>query len=186
MYKTLLDIGFLLAAIAFISGLRRLSNPATARLGNMIAGVGMLIAIAIAIIYPLGADSANNYAWIAGGIALGSIIGYYAAKKVAMTAMPQMVSIFNGLGGACAVILAMLEMLRPSAADSKLGLAISVFTLLVGSVSFTGSMLAYLKLDGKVKDKHVILPGHTYINLILLIASIVLCVCMLSTQAKDY
>lgn len=175
MYKTLLDVGFLIAAIAFISGLRNLSAPSSARKGNLMAGGGMILAIIIAIIYPLGLDSPNNYAWIAGGIVLGSLIGWVAAKRVQMTAMPQLVSIFNGLGGACAVLLAVLEMLKASA-DNKVGIAISVFTLLVGAVSFTGSILAYLKLDGKVKDKHVILPGHTYINLVFLFASLIVAV----------
>lgn len=171
MYKTLLDIGFMMAAIAFIIGLRRLSAPATARIGNIVAGVGMLLAIAIAIVYPLGNDTSNNYIWIVVGIALGSVIGWIAAKKVQMTAMPEMVSIFNGLGGACAVILGLLEMIKTSA-DNKAAIGISIFTLLVGAVSFTGSILAYLKLAGKVQDKHVILPGHSYINIVFLIASI--------------
>ena len=175
MYKTILDIGFLIAAIAFISGLRRLSTPATARKGNIIAGLGMVLAILISLIYPLEEIESNNYIWIAGGIIIGSLIGWLAAKRVQMTAMPQLVSIFNGLGGACAVILAVLEMLKTST-DNRMGLAVSVFTLLVGAISFTGSILAYLKLDGKVKDKHVILPGHTYINIIFLIASILLAV----------
>ncbi|GLR18596.1 NAD(P)(+) transhydrogenase (Re/Si-specific) subunit beta [Portibacter lacus] len=175
MIKTILDIGFLIAAISFINGLRRLSTPATARKGNLIAGAGMILAIIIAIIYPLGDEGSGNYPWIIGGIAIGSLIGWVAAKKVQMTAMPQLVSIFNGLGGACAVLLAVLEMLK-SSADNKIGIAISVFTLLVGAISFTGSILAYLKLDGKVKDKHVILPGHTYVNIAFLIASIVIAV----------
>ena len=177
MYKTLLDVGFLIAAIAFISGLRNLSTPATARKGNLMAGGGMILAIIIAIIYPLGleAGSSNNYIWIGGGIIIGSAIGWLAAKRVQMTAMPQLVSIFNGLGGACAVLLAVLEMLK-SSADNKVGIAITVFTLIVGGVSFTGSILAYLKLDGKVKDKHVILPGHTYINLAFLAATAVVAV----------
>lgn len=176
MYKTILDVGFLLAAVAFIIGLRNLSTPTTARKGNIIAGVGMIAAIIIALIYPLeSATSTVNYLWIGGGIAIGSIIGITAAKRVQMTAMPQMVSIFNGLGGACAVILAVLEMIAADPSN-KIGIAVSVFTLLVGAVSFTGSILAYLKLDGKVKDKNVILPGHTYINLILLVVSLVLAV----------
>jgi NAD(P) transhydrogenase subunit beta len=175
MYKTLLDVGFLIAAIAFIIGLRRLSAPSTARKGNIIAGIGMGLAIVISLIYPLKEGSSNNYLWILGGGLLGSIIGWIAAKKVKMTAMPQMVSIFNGLGGACAVILAVLEMVA-SSSDNKTGIAVSVFTLLVGATSFTGSMLAYLKLDGKVKDRNVILPGHTYINIIILIAAIVVAI----------
>lgn len=175
MLKTILDIGFLLAAIAFIVGLRNLSGPATARKGNVIAGTGMILAIIIALVYPIGNNPSNNYLWIAIGIALGSFIGWTAARRVKMTAMPQMVSIFNGLGGACAVILAVLEMIQGSA-DNKIGIAVSVFTLLVGAVSFTGSILAYLKLDEKVKDRNVILPGHTYINLLLLAVTVIVAV----------
>lgn len=171
MIQTILDLGFLVSAILFIMGLRRLSSPSSARSGNILASLGMGLAIIISIVYPIE-DAQGNYIWIAGGIVIGGLIGWRTAKSVQMTAMPQLVSIFNGLGGACAVILAMLEMM--AGIDSQVGLSISIFTLFVGAVSFTGSILAYLKLDGKVRDKHVILPGHTYINIALLLACIIL------------
>ena len=101
-FKFIIDVALLLAAIAFIVGLRRLSSPDTARNGNLMAALGMAIAVVAMLIYPMG-DIPNNYAWIAGGLAVGALVGQRAALKVPLTAMPQLVSAFNGFGGACAV-----------------------------------------------------------------------------------
>ena len=103
-----INLGYLLGAVAFVIGLRFLSSPDTARKGNILASIGMGIAIIAALLAPLSSGS-NNYLWILGGVVVGSIIGWIAARRIQMTAMPQMVSMFNGLGGACAVVLAMVE-----------------------------------------------------------------------------
>jgi NAD(P) transhydrogenase subunit beta len=167
----IINICYLIGALAFVWGLRLLSSPDSARKGNFVAGAGMILAIAAAILQPIeGAN--NNYGWIIGGIIIGAIIGYVSARKVKMTAMPQMVSIFNGLGGACAVVLAYAELFPYYSGDKALdtaSLAIVVIALLIGGVSFTGSMLAFAKLDGRIKDKHVTLPKHSLINIGLLI-----------------
>ena len=152
MYTFILDVALLLSAIAFIIGLRRLSSPDTARKGNLQAALGMGIAVVVMLIYPL-AEATNNYAWIAGGLVVGSVIGQRAAVKVKLTAMPQLVSLFNGFGGACAVLLGLIEFYKGSGVTAYAGVGemlIIVFTVLVGSVSFTGSMLAFAKLDGRV------------------------------------
>ncbi|MEM9888119.1 MAG: NAD(P)(+) transhydrogenase (Re/Si-specific) subunit beta, partial [Bacteroidota bacterium] len=101
----IINLSYLLGALAFVLGLRRLSSPDTARRGNILAAIGMGIAILATLFNPAIIGN-NNYAWIFGGMLLGSAIGWVASKRVQMTAMPQMVSIFNGLGGACAVVLA--------------------------------------------------------------------------------
>jgi NAD(P) transhydrogenase subunit beta len=178
MFTTVINLSYLIGALAFVIGLRRLSSPDTARRGNILAAIGMSIAIIATLFYPF-AGAANNYGWIIGGAIVGGIIGLFAAKRVQMTAMPQMVSIFNGLGGACAVALAIAELMHfydGSALLSGGQLAIVLSTLLIGAVAFTGSLLAYLKLDGKVWDSQVTLPGHTYVNLALLAVTLGLAV----------
>ena len=164
---------YLIGAIAFILGLRGLSSPQTARRGNLTAAFGMSLAIIASLIFPLE-GSFGNFGWIVGALLVGSIIGWISAARVEMTEMPQLVSIFNGLGGGSAMILALVEYLNiiGDGGLSNMEAVIILFTLLVGGISFSGSILAYLKLDGKVKDKNVILPGHQYINIFLLIASI--------------
>ncbi|MEM9837311.1 MAG: NAD(P)(+) transhydrogenase (Re/Si-specific) subunit beta, partial [Bacteroidota bacterium] len=172
MLASILNLVYLFGALAFVLGLRGLSSPDTARRGNLLAAFGMGIAILATIVYPFEAAVPNNYGWIAGGMLVGSASGWLAANRVQMTAMPQMVSIFNGLGGACAVLLALIEFRQIDMLGSEASLGALVvlgFTLLIGAVAFTGSILAYLKLDGKVWDSQVTLPKHSVINLILLL-----------------
>ena len=165
------QLGYLAGAICFILGLRGLSHPKSARKGNLIAACGMGIAIVASILYPIE-NATNNYIWIFGAIMIGAIIGWISSAKVEMTGMPQLVSIFNGLGGGSAMFLAMLEYFNFSDGGSSIGMSIVLFTLFVGAVSFSGSILAYLKLDGKIKDKNVMLPKHQLVNTIFLIACI--------------
>lgn len=170
----IINLAYLIGAVAFVWGLRLLSSPDTARKGNLYAGVGMGLAILATLVTPLEKGD-NNYAWIIGGIVAGSVIGYITAKRVKMTAMPQMVSIFNGLGGACAVVLAMAELTVFYTRDTAMGsgqVLIVLVALLIGGVAFTGSMLAFAKLQGLVWDSQVTLPRHTLINIILLIATL--------------
>jgi NAD(P) transhydrogenase subunit beta len=168
------QLAYLVGAIAFILGLRGLSDPRTARRGNLTAAFGMAVAIIASLLYPMG-DVPNNFEWIIGALLVGSLIGWFSAARVQMTEMPQLVSIFNGLGGGSAMILAFVEYIKLDATGVfSVGMQslIIAFTLFVGSISFSGSILAYLKLDGKIKDKHVVLPKHQVINIIFLIVSI--------------
>ena len=165
---------YLIGAVAFILGLRGLSHPRTARRGNLIAAFGMALAIIASLVGPLEGAS-GNFQWIIGSLLIGSLIGWFSAIRVAMTAMPQMVSIFNGLGGGSAMLLAVVEYINITSKGEldPLGALIILFTLLVGGISFSGSILAYLKLDGKIRDKHVVLPKHQFINIFLFFASLV-------------
>jgi NAD(P) transhydrogenase subunit beta len=166
----ILTICYLIASVTFILGLKMLSNPATARRGNGIAAVGMTIAI-IGTIFLYKDDAGNrlhNYAWIFGGLIVGAVIGTLAAKKVKMTAMPEMVSLFNGMGGACAALISIVEFNHLShgldsnatmeqaasffSTTDKTMLLIILLGLIIGSISFAGSMVAWGKLNGKVKD----------------------------------
>jgi NAD(P) transhydrogenase subunit beta len=174
MLGSIVNLAYLIGATSFVWGLRQLSTPDTARKGNLLAAFGMGIAIIATMVLPM-AGAPNNYAWIIGGMVLGGIIGFFAAKKVQMTAMPQMVSIFNGLGGACAVVLAMTELVHFYSGTSAMNggqLFIVLTTLLIGGIAFTGSMLAFAKLQGLVWDSQVTLPKHNIINMILLAATI--------------
>jgi len=173
MFETIIQIAYLLSALLIILGLRKMGSPDTARRGNIEAGIGMGVAIIASLIGPMeGAN--NNYGWIFGAMILGGLIGLVTAKKVKMTAMPQMVSVFNGLGGATAVVLGMVELEHYYGGVYMAGgqLVVTLLALIIGGVSFTGSMLAYLKLDGRVKDKHVTFNGHSILNIILLLVMI--------------
>jgi len=170
----IINIAYLIGALAFVWGLRLLSSPDTARRGNIVAGVGMVIAIIAAIGQPIEGAS-NNYLWIIGAIVIGAIVGLVSAKKVQMTAMPQMVSIFNGLGGACAVVLAYAELVPYYSGIKELdmaGLIIILLALLIGGISFTGSMLAFAKLQGLVWDSTITLPRHDIVNMVLLLITL--------------
>jgi NAD(P) transhydrogenase subunit beta len=171
-----INLSYLSGAVLFVIGLRMLGSPDTARRGNILAGIGMLLAIVASAVQPLE-NANNNYIWILASMGIGGAIGYVSAMKIKMTAMPQMVSIFNGLGGACAVILAFSESLPYYNQEAALDggrLAIILSTLLIGAVSFTGSVLAFAKLEDLVRDDKITLPYHNIFNLVLLAAAVAL------------
>jgi H+-translocating NAD(P) transhydrogenase subunit beta len=193
MESNILTLCYLIGSVTFILGLKMLSNPATARRGNLLAAAGMTIAITGTIfLYKDGAGNRlHNYGWIFGGIIIGSIVGTLAAKKVKMTAMPEMVSLFNGMGGACAMLISIVEfnhIYHAYYSRSNLSNTIALedhnwFTgefiiifagLIIGSVSFAGSMVAWGKLNGKVKDFSF--KGQHVFNIVLLLAIILITV----------
>ena len=169
MEGTITNFIYLICISLFIIGLKKLSHPDSARSGNLLAAAGMIGALIVTLVTPLeGGD--NNYGWIAGGIIIGSIIGLVAAKKIKMTAMPEMVSLFNGLGGACAMLLSIVEFYNHPAGEPLLSaqLITTFFALFVGSISFTGSLVAYGKLDGFLRDS-LVPPAPKVVNIILLL-----------------
>ena len=175
MEINILTICYLIASVTFITGLKMLSNPAAARRGNLIAAAGMTIAIFGTIfLYEENGQFLGNYAWIFGGLLIGGIVGTLAAKKVKMTAMPEMVSLFNGMGGACAALISIVEynhlLHEMTVSENTTGhsgkILIIALGLIIGSVSFAGSMIAWGKLNGKVKDFSF--KGQNILNLIIL------------------
>ena len=163
------DIAYLVAAISFIYGLKMLSHPKTARNGNIIASVGMLIAI-IATAY-LGTDL--NFTMILIAMTIGSIIGAFFAIRVEMTQMPQLVAIFNGFGGGASALVASSEFLKNQGTDASIFLIVSItLSILVGTLTFTGSFIAFGKLQGIVTTKPVTFPGQQLLNGILAIIMI--------------
>ena len=184
--KGLLMLSYLIGSITFILGLKMLSHPDTARKGNMVAAVGMVIAILGTIFLYRNQNLAKlgNYAWIFGGLMLGTILGTMAAKRVQMTAMPEMVSLFNGTGGACAMLISIVEyrhlvhMAQEGGAMPAGMLLIIALGMLIGTVSFAGSMIAWGKLAGKIKDRTV--PGAQIINFLLFGGMILLTVLLVT------
>lgn len=187
MELSILTVCYLIGSISFIIGLKMLSNPATARKGNLVAAAGMALAILGTIFLYRDEDGnkLHNYFWIFGGLLVGTIIGTLAAKKVKMTAMPEMVSMFNGMGGACAALISLVEyghLVKESEAFYMPGFSIGKLLiiclgLIIGSVSFSGSMIAWGKLSGKVKD--IAFRGQQVFSMGMLLAIIALTVYLL-------
>jgi NAD(P) transhydrogenase subunit beta len=181
---SILEISYLVASVLFIFGLKKLSHPDTARTGNLWAAAGMTAAILFTILFhKKDGESIGNIPWIVIALAIGTFIGWYASKKVKMTAMPQMVSLFNGMGGACAALISLMEFPRmqnmlaaEGAANMINGEAIAILlALMIGGVSFAGSMIAFGKLDGRIGDiKHPVLRIINLSFLIILMIALVL------------
>jgi H+-translocating NAD(P) transhydrogenase subunit beta len=167
-----IELAYLTAAALFIVGLKQLGSPATARQGNVVAGVGMLIAIAATLVD----RSILNYETILLGIVIGSLIGAITAEKVEMTAMPQMVGIFNGVGGAASALVSVGEFWRLLKSTGTVPLdatIIAILGVLIGGVTFTGSVMAFAKLQELVTGAPVTFPLQQPFNLLLLIGFLV-------------
>ena len=167
---------FLISAFLLVWGLRLQSDPSSASKGNKLAGIGMLLAIFSAIIMPLE-ESFSNLIWVVSPLVLSAIIGFYIAKNIKMTSMPQMVSIFNGLGGLSAVLLSYAEinkwLINPDSYQTEVVLVL-IISLFIGSVAFTGSLLAFAKLDGYKWSERLTLPFQHIINIIFIALIIVI------------
>ena len=155
---------YLVAAVLFMMGIKRLGSPSTARKGNQLASLGMLLGV----IVTLFDRQILQFEFILAGIVIGSLIGAVLAKKVEMTAMPELVAVFNGFGGGASALVAWGEFSRGTPADfgvqelSTIGLSIAI-----GSITFTGSLIAFGKLKGLLPGGRVALPGQNIINLLL-------------------
>ena len=175
------ELGYLIASVTFIIGLKMMGNPKTARKGNLIAAAGMTIAILGSIFLHNNAVPSMVYVLIFLAIAIGTVGGWLTAKKVQMTKMPELVSLFNGMGGACAALISLIEFIHyrhamEAAIDgmpvesASTGMLIAIILgLIIGSVSFSGSIVAYLKLNGSM-NKPIRLPNYNIINTVVMIA----------------
>lgn len=207
MEPSVLTLIYLIASVTFILGLKMLSHPETARKGNLLAAVGMTLAIFGTIfIYrdPYTDSKLGNYAWIFGALIIGGVIGVLAARKVKMTAMPEMVSLFNGMGGACAALISLVEFnhflnenfviriddpndtsVLAGGLPVDYGMLITIFLgLIIGSISFAGSMVAWGKLNGKIKDWSF--KGQHIVNLIIFGLIIGLSIFLISTINSSF
>ncbi len=175
MENLLLNLAYLLASVGFIVGLKMLGSPKTARKGNLIAAFGMTLAILATIfIYPHTANihvPVFVYVLIFTAIAIGTVLGWGIAMKVEMTKMPELVSLFNGMGGATAALIGLLEFHHNVGNPGKMFMVIA--GMVIGSISFAGSMIAWAKLSGKMK-KPVRLPSYNLLNTLMAIVIIAL------------
>ncbi|MCS6782396.1 MAG: NAD(P)(+) transhydrogenase (Re/Si-specific) subunit beta [Gloeomargarita sp. SKYBB_i_bin120] len=158
-----IELTYLLAVSLFIVGIKRLSSPATARLGNRWAALGMLLAV-VATLFQQGVV---HYGHILVGLLVGSLVGTWLAYRVEMTAMPQMVGLLNGLGGGASVLIAAGEFWRSVLSETALdkpALVSTVLGVLIGAVTFTGSLVAFAKLQGWMTGQPVVLPGQRWLT----------------------
>ncbi len=175
----ILEFIYLLSALFFVVGLKLLSSPLSARRGNIWAAAGMILAMVATMV--LHRDSASNtikggnLIIILGAIAFGGVIGGVIARKIKMTAMPQLVSFFNATGGAASALVALIEFSKP---DNQSAL-VTLLGLVIGSIAFSGSMIAYGKLNGNIKD--IFTKWLTYVNLLILAGVIFLVVYILTS-----
>ncbi len=160
----LTDLGYIAASILFILGLKMLSRPESAKRGNLVSSLGMLIAICITLF-----AHGLSFTWIAAGLAIGAVIGATAARVVKMTAMPEMVALFNGFGGAASLLVGWAEF-HGNPSSPAFTLAAVALAILIGGVTFSGSLIAYGKLSETLPGKPALFPGQQFVNAAVMIA----------------
>jgi NAD(P) transhydrogenase subunit beta len=171
MSSVLYDLIGLAAGVCFILALKGLSHPKTARRGNLIGALGATIATLVVFVYvtpPRDGSAAHslplhNFGWILGAVAVGLAIGVPAARKVQMTQMPQLVALFNGVGGGAAALVAIVEYLNLGSDATTAEVIFTVFTVVVGCVSFSGSIITFMKLQELMTTRPVVFPGGRFV-----------------------
>jgi NAD(P) transhydrogenase subunit beta len=180
--QNVVNLMYVVAAVGFIVGIKRLSSPTTARSGNVIAAAGMLVAVAFTFASP----AISSYWLIVVGIAVGTVIGVVSARKVKMTAMPQMVALFNGVGGGAAALIAASEFHRLAPEGGAVPgdtLGSMLFSALIGSISFSGSVVAFAKLQELLPGRPITFPAQQVANAALFGAAILFAILAGSTEA---
>ena len=181
---------YLLSACLLIVGLKMLGSPKTAVRGNALGAIGMLIAAAVALLLgseaggPAGEISqANRLTAIGIGLVAGTLVGIVASQKVQMTAMPQMVALFNGLGGAASALVAIIELFNNTEAGKEVLLTSSIpaaLSILIGGITLTGSAIAFAKLQGLISGRPLVYPLQKTLNLLLLLGAVASCCWLVS------
>jgi H+-translocating NAD(P) transhydrogenase subunit beta len=172
------DISYLIASLSFIIGLRFLANPNTARRGNQLAGAGMALAI-IATMFSYQVESHGeidvlNMILIVVGIAIGAVASIYPSRRVPMTAMPQMVAIFNGMGGATVALVSVSQFVSGHGGGTRGDVISIVLGVIIGSISFSGSMIAFGKLQEKISGRPIVYPAQQIVNGVIALAMVAL------------
>jgi NAD(P) transhydrogenase subunit beta len=167
--QTLTQLSYLIAAALFILGLKRMSSPVTAVSGVRWAGLGMLLATLVTLVFVGSSASAFNLALVVGAIALGGVIAWVSGKRVAMTDMPQMIALYNGMGGGAAAAIAAVELYGGNE-HNVVHLTMATIGGFIGAVSFSGSLIAFAKLQGLI-TKSVRFSGQKFVNLGILLAT---------------
>ncbi len=177
MNADLINICYLITAITFMLALKLMNGPKTARQGNLLAASGMTLAVlATFFIKDEQGNSLGNFQWIALAFVVGSVLGTWSARKVQMTSMPQMVALFNGLGGGAVALVAVVEYphLFANGNAQIVPLLTTVLSLFIGAISFMGSMVAYGKLQEILSGRPITWPGQKLLNLIFFVAVMVI------------
>jgi len=173
---TLVDVSYLLTAFLFIMGLKRMSSPVTARSGVVWAGWGMLVATLVTFLAPdIAAQKWDTYLLIVTAILIGGVAAWWTGKRVAMTDMPQMIALYNGMGGGAAAAIAAVELFKIGAGTEHHAyttLALAVLGGIIGSVSFSGSLIAFGKLQGLIK-RSFRFRGQQFLNILILVGTLV-------------
>ena len=159
-------LGYLVAAVCFILALKGLGAPKTARRGNLIGAFGAVLAMVVVLL----SSELDNLAWILGVIAVGTVIAVPASRMVKMTQMPQLVALFNGVGGGAAALVAVLELSHAESIGARVAVA---FTVLVGGIAFSGSVVTFLKLQEIMPTRPLIFPGHAIVIVVLVLFGLV-------------
>ena len=175
----LIQASYFVTAFLFIMGLKRMSSPVTARSGIVWAGAGMLVATLFTFLFP----GLGNYEWILPAIILGTALAWISGRRVAMTDMPQMIALYNGFGGGAAAAIAAVELYRGEGMSLTMGL-LAVIGGLIGAVSFSGSLIAFGKLQGLIK-KSWRFGGQQLLNVLILAAAVVIGALVASGQTHD-
>ncbi|MDT8445124.1 MAG: NAD(P)(+) transhydrogenase (Re/Si-specific) subunit beta, partial [Desulfuromonadales bacterium] len=161
----LINLCYTLAAVLFILGLKFLSRPDTARRGNTLSALGMLLAVVVTLLD----QSIIDYRWIMLGIVIGAVIGALAARLVAMTAMPEMVALLNGFGGISSLLVGWVALAQPGLGSFIL---MTIFlSILIGGMTFTGSLVAWGKLSERISGRPFLFHGQRPVNALLLLAN---------------
>ncbi len=181
MNATLSQLAYLLAAVCFIVALKGLSQPATARRGNLIGAAGAVIACVTVLLTP----GLNHRGPILIAIAVGLLVGVLGAYRVQMTQMPQMVALFNGVGGGAAAIVALIELrsITTAGGASTIHLVATAFTILVGAVSLAGSLVTFLKLQELMTTRPVVFPGYPVAYAGVMVVAVVVAVIVVVTPS---
>ena len=161
-----INLSYLVASILFIFGLKMLSSSETARRGNLLSAAGMLLAVAATLL-----NGGMRYEWILLGILAGGTIGLLAARLVKMTAMPEMVALFNGSGGAASLLVGCAKYSREPAMATGVALP-TALAVLIGGITFTGSIVAWGKLSERITGKPILFPGQNWFNLLILLCAL--------------
>jgi NAD(P) transhydrogenase subunit beta len=187
MSATLATVSYVGATILFILSLGGLSNPETSRRGNLYGMIGMAIAVLATLFGPQ--VTSGGYAWIVGAMVVGGAIGLYAARVVKMTQMPELVALMHSLVGLAAVLVGYANYIDPAAAGQFKGVEKTIHEveiyigILIGAITFSGSLIAFGKLSGKISGKPLLLPARHWINLVGLLVVIYCCGVFINTHS---
>ncbi len=176
-FDSIINLAYVIAATLFVFGIKMLGSAETARRGNMISGIGMLIAVVVTLLD----REILDYKWIAAGLIIGVLIGGIAARVVKMTSMPELVALFNGFGGFASLLVAWAELEKIESlgwqlytgqmgTPAQFSSFVIYLAMLIGGVTFTGSLYAYGKLSGRVSGRALVFGGQKFLNILLLVA----------------